>query len=181
MTTTPALHPDKLHVLARDEGMHLHVLGQLATIKATAGETGSMTAVEVVADRGFGPPVHCHRTEDEIVVVLEGEVEFRSGDTTTVGTTGACAYLPHGLPHTFQVLSETARMLSVTASVDGAPQFDRMFEAMGTRSEEPVMPTGPVEVNPGELAAINAAHGVDIVGPPPGALGDRVGTGAQLS
>lgn len=172
MTTSVALDPDKLHVLARDEGTHHHVLGQLATIKATAGDTGSLTAVEVVADRGFGPPLHCHRDEDELVVVLDGEVAFRSGDSETVASTGACAYLPHGVPHTFQVLSASARMLSVTASVAASPQFDKMFEAMGTPAAEPVMPTGPVEVDPGELAAINVAHGVDILGPPPGPLAD---------
>ena len=172
MTTSTPLHPDKVHVLARDEGSHLHVIGQLATIKATAGDTGSLTAVEVVADRGFGPPLHCHRDEDELVIVLDGDVEFRSGDTEIVAGTGACAYLPHGIPHTFQVLSETARMLSVTASVAGNPQFDKMFEAMGSATAEPTIPTGPVQVDPGELAAINAAHGVDIVGPPPGPLVD---------
>lgn len=170
MTTSVALHPDEIHVLARDEGSHLHVLGQLATIKATAGDTGSLAAVEVVADRGFGPPLHGHRDEDELVVVLDGEVEFRSGDTEIVATTGACAYLPHGIPHTFQVLSETARMLSVTASVARSPRFDKMFEAMGTPTVEPVMPTGTVRIDPGELADINTAHGVDIVGPPPGPL-----------
>lgn len=172
MTTSVALRPDKIHVLARDEGSHLHVLGQLATIKATAGDTGSLTAVEVVANRGFGPPVHCHRDEDELVVVLDGEVEFTSGDTKIVGSTGACAYLPHGIPHTFQVISQSARMLSVTASAVGRPQFDKMFEAMGTAVAEPVMPMGPMQVDPVELANINAAHGVDIVGPPPAPLTD---------
>lgn len=170
MTTPQALNPNEIHVLARDEGSHLHVLGQLATIKATAGDSGSLSAVEVFAGKGFGPPLHCHRDEDELVVVLDGEVAFRSGDTEINASAGACAYLPHGIPHTFQVLSETARMLSVTASVAGAPQFDQMFAAMGTPAAEPVPPMGPVEVDPGELALINANHGVDILGPPPGPL-----------
>ncbi len=172
MTNSVELHPDKIHVLARDEGAHLHAIGQLVTIKATAGDTGSLTSAEVVADRGFGPPLHCHRDEDELVVVLDGEVEFRSGDTEIVASTGAVAYLPHGVPHTFQVLSERARMLSVTASVAGPPRFDKMFEAMGTPSAEPVVPTGPVEVDPGEVAAVGAAHGVDVVGPPPEPLAE---------
>lgn len=167
MTNSLALDPNTLTVLGRDEGEHLHVLGQLATIKATAGETGSMTAVEFVADRGFGPPLHCHRTEDELVLVLDGEVAFRSGETEIIARTGASAYLPHGVPHTFQVLSESARILSVTASVDGVPQFDNMIEAMGTPTADPVMPSTPPMIDPGELAMINAQHGVDILGPPP--------------
>jgi hypothetical protein len=63
-------------------------------------------------------------------------------------------------------------MLSVTASVSGPPLFDKMFEAMGTPTSKPVMPVGPVEVDPAQLAAINADHGVDILGPPPAPLAD---------
>ena len=170
MTISLALDPNTLTVLDRDEGEHLHVLGLLATVKATAGETGSMTAVEFVADRGFGPPLHCHRTEDELVVVLEGEVAFRSGETETIAKTGASAYLPHGVPHTFQVLSESARILSVTASVDGVPQFDKIFKTLGTPTADPVMPTAAPKIDPGELAVVHAQHGIDILGPPPAPL-----------
>lgn len=172
MTKTTMLDPNQIHVLRRDEGEHLHVLGQLATIKATAGQSGALAAVEVVAERGFGPPLHCHRDEDELVVVLEGDVAFHRGETEIIASAGACAYLPHGTPHTFQVLSATARMLSVTASVAGPPRFDQMFVAMGQPATEPSLASGPVEVDPGELVLINADHGVDIVGPPPGPLVD---------
>jgi uncharacterized cupin superfamily protein len=66
----------------------MHALDNLVTFKATAGESGALTAVEFLAPRGFGPPLHCHRDEDELVVVLEGEVAFRSGDTEAVTGTG---------------------------------------------------------------------------------------------
>ncbi len=47
MTISSVLSPDTLHVLARDEGAHRHVLGQLATIKATAGNTGSFHQIVI--------------------------------------------------------------------------------------------------------------------------------------
>ncbi|MGI9596156.1 MAG: cupin domain-containing protein [Acidimicrobiales bacterium] len=169
-TTNPATN-EQITVLERDEGKNLHFLNNLATIKVTADSSGSMSAVEFLSPRGFGPPLHCHRDEDELVVVLDGEVEFRSGDNTTVAKAGACAYLPHGIPHTFQVLSPTARMLSVTSSAGLAPRFDRMVAALGTPADTPIIPP-QTEVDPGPVALINAEHGIDVLGPPPAPLPD---------
>jgi hypothetical protein len=39
----------------------MHFLNNLATIKVAPGSSGSMSAVEFVAPKGFGPPVHVHR------------------------------------------------------------------------------------------------------------------------
>lgn len=170
-TNSAELDPDTLTVLGRDEGQHFHFLDNLATIKATAGSTGALTAVEFRAPRGFGPPLHVHRDEDEIVIVLEGEVAFRSGDTEIVATAGATAYLPHAVPHSFQVLSDTARMTSITASAAGAPRFDRFVGAVGDAIDEPVMPE-PSPVDPARLARMCDEFGMDVLGPPPAPLAD---------
>ena len=170
-TTHTELGPDTLTVLGRDEGPHFHFLDNLATIKATAGSTGALTAVEFRAPRGFGPPLHVHRDEDEIVIVVDGEVAFRSGDTEIVATAGATAYLPHGVPHTFQVLSDTATMTSITASVAGAPRFDQFVGAVGDGVDEPVMPE-PAPVDPAHLARMCDQFGMDVLGPPPAPLAD---------
>ena len=165
------LDPDTITVLGRDEGPHFHFLDNLATVKATAGESGALTAVEFVAPKGFGPPVHVHRDEDELVLVLEGEVAFRSGDTEMIGGPGSTAYLPHGVPHTFQVLTETARMTSVTASVAGTPRFDRFVAAVGESVGEAALPA-PAPVDPAYLGRMCDEFGMDVLGPPPGPLGD---------
>lgn len=165
------LDPDAITVLGRDEGPHFHFLDNLATVKATAGDTGALTAVEFVAPKGFGPPVHVHRDEDELVLVLEGEVAFRSGDTEVIAGPGSTAYLPHGVPHTFQVLTETARMTSVTASVAGSPRFDRFVSAVGDSVDQATMPA-PAPVDPAHLGRMCDEFGMDVVGPPPGPLAD---------
>ncbi len=64
--------PKEALVLGPDEGIHLHLLNHLATIKM-AGEGGSMSVVEFLAPRGFGPPLHSHRREDELFVILDGK------------------------------------------------------------------------------------------------------------
>ncbi len=157
------------YLLARDEGRHTHFLNHLATTKVTADQAGTMTAVEFFAPRGFGPPLHVHDDEDEILVVLDGEIAFSSGDVEAVATTGGLAWLPHGRPHTFQVLSDTARYLSVTASTTGRPRFDQFVAALGAPTDDPTLPS-PEEIDPGRVAAVGSAHGITMMGPPPAPL-----------
>lgn len=166
MDTQTAPSTDDVYVLARDEGPHMHFLNNLATIKVAPGSSGSMSAVEFLAPKGFGPPVHVHRDEDEIVVVLDGEIAFQRGGEEIIATTGALAYLPHGVSHTFQVLSDTARMLSVTASAKGTPEFDLMVASLGEPTSIAEVPE-PMDIDPAHVAQMCGAHGVDIVGPPP--------------
>lgn len=160
---------DQPYVVAQNEGIHGHFLNNLATIKAAPGDRGLMSAVEFAAPQGFGPPLHVHADEDEIVVVLEGEVVFRSGETETVATEGAMAYLPRAIPHTFQVLSESARMLSVTARTTGSPDFDAFVADLSTPTSTVAIPE-PTPVDGGRVAEVGAAHRITVLGPPPEAL-----------
>lgn len=159
------------YVLQRDEGEHLHFLNHLATRKVAGDASGSMTAIEFFAPRGFGPPLHCHDTEDEVMVVLEGEIAFRSGDVETVGRSGATVFLPHGVPHTFQVLSETARFTTVTADRTRPPVFDAMVATLGTATDVAELPE-PGEIDAGRVAQVCGEHGIEVLGPPPAPLAD---------
>ena len=154
------------YLLAKDEGVHRHFLNHLATTKVDAGEAGSMAAIEFVAPKGFGPPLHVHDDEDEVMIVLDGEVAFRSGDDEQIGTAGTTVYLPHGVPHTFQVLSESARFTTVAARLHGAPLFGRFVAELGDDLTSPVTPA-PIEINPAAVAESGARHGITILGPPP--------------
>lgn len=149
-----------------DGGEYYHFLGHLATVKVASGEDGQLSVVEFLAPRGFGPPLHRHNDEDELFVILDGELTFRTGDLERVGGEGTVALLPRAVPHSFQVMSETARILNVTAASDGPPQFDSMVAALGMPSAEAVMP-GPMDLDPGQVAEVCATHGIDVLGPPP--------------
>ena len=160
---------DAPYALAQGEGVHRHFLNHLATTKVDAGDDGSMAAIEFSAPKGFGPPLHIHSEEDELMVVLEGEVAFRSGDDEQIGTAGSTVYLPHGVPHTFQVLSESARITTVAARLHGAPLFGKFVAELGSDLDSPVLPD-PVEIDPGAVAEAAARHGMTILGPPPAPL-----------
>lgn len=169
-TPTAALpSPEQPYVVDRDEGEHRHFLNHVATTKIDPGESGSLSAIEFVAPKGFGPPLHVHEDEDEMMVVLDGEIVFRSGGREQTGVSGSTVFLPRGVPHTFQVLSESARFTTVTASPKGAPRFGRFVAELGDDLAEPVAPD-PVEIDPGAVAEAGARHGITILGPPPGPL-----------
>lgn len=156
-------------VLAPGEGEHYDFLNNLATVKLAAGDHGSMSVVEFLAPHGFGPPEHRHNDEDELFIILEGELTFFTGGERFQGGAGSFACLPKAIPHTFQVVSEAARILNVTASRTTVPQFDRMVAALGTPTERLSLPE-PGPIDPGAVAEVCAAHNIDIVGPPPAPL-----------
>ncbi len=153
-------------VIAPGSGHHLHFLNHLATIKVRGGATGALSVVEFAAPRGLGPPLHRHQDEDELFVVLEGELAFHCGDDALMASEGGIAFLPHGIPHTFQVHSPTARFVCVTGSRLTAPRFDRMVSALGVGTEQAVLPE-PGPIDPTHVADVCLEHGIQILGPPP--------------
>ncbi len=165
-TTTHSRPEAEPYLLERDKGRHLHFLNHLATIKVAAEAGHALSVVEFVAQRGTGAPLHRHLHEDELFVVLEGELAFFSGETRMLGRTGTTAFLPRRSAHTFQVLSEEARFICITARGDGYPEFDAMVAALGTAAPSASLPE-PGPIDPGRVAEICAAHGIEILGPPP--------------
>lgn len=153
-------------ILDADAGARFHFLDNLATVKVSAGAEGDLSVVEFLAPRGFGPPLHQHNDEDELFVILDGELMLHTDDRKHAAGTGVVAMLPRAVPHTFQVLSESARFLNVTGSSSGAPRFDQMVARLGVPTESHLMPE-PMDIDPGEVAEVCAAHGIDILGPPP--------------
>lgn len=165
MHTNDISTPRLPEVLAPGTGHHLHFLNHLATVKVSPGTSGAMSVVEFTAERGFGPPLHQHRDEDELFVVLEGAVAFHAGDVRALTEEGAIALLPAGLAHTFQVHSTTARFVCVTAVVGAAARFDQLVTALGTPVASPTLPA-PGPIDPGHVAEVCQTFGVDVLGPP---------------
>jgi mannose-6-phosphate isomerase-like protein (cupin superfamily) len=165
-TTRQARAPE---VSAPGTGHHLHFLNHLATVKVAADGTGALSAVEFLAPRGFGPPLHRHEDEDELFVVLDGELAFHHGEDRLIAGAQGVAMLPRGVPHTFQVLSETARFICVTGSSAGVPRFDQMVTVLGVPTDVAALPE-PGYIDATVVADICGQHGIEVLGPPPGPL-----------
>jgi mannose-6-phosphate isomerase-like protein (cupin superfamily) len=156
----------KAMVLEEKEGRSLWHLGALLTFKALGSETGGqLWAVEGLADKNMGVPLHVHQAEDEFWFVLEGEFGFVIGDETKTGGPGTFIYIPHGVPHSFYILSETGRWIG-----GGTPAIlDGFFFETGepaTSLTLPPPPTAPPDVE--MLVASLKRYGTDTLGPPPG-------------
>jgi hypothetical protein len=108
-------------------------------------------------------PLHTHRREDEIWYVLEGEIRFVVGEEARVAGPGAFVYIPRNVPHTFQVLSETARWFGI-----GTPAgLDQWFFDTGMPAESLHLPPPPIAPPDVEAIVISLkAYGTETIGPP---------------
>ena len=78
-------------------------------------------SVNVATGAGAGSALHTQSAHDEIVVVLEGEAEFRVGDETKVVKVGDVVFIPQNTIHgRLRTISSTWVALSIYA-----PYFDR--------------------------------------------------------
>ncbi len=122
-----------------DEGEARWWFGGLATIKATAEQTGGhYTLVEVLEPEGEGP-LHVHYREDEGFWVLEGEMTFEIGEQTIKAGPGSFVFGPKDVPHRFTVDSGPARLLFIL-SPGG---FEEFVYATSEPAEEHALPPAP--------------------------------------
>ena len=131
-----------------------HPLGGEVSFKVRGEESGrTLTAFETVVAPGEGPPLHTHAGEEETLYVLEGEVRFKLGDELHSGSVGSFAFVPRGMPHTFQNVGGTRARMLIHFSPSGMERFFDGVDAL----EAP---------GPDVFATLGAEVGMTVVGPP---------------
>lgn len=106
-----------MNVLLAGEGRAVP-LGESArfVVKEDGSRTrGNLVVAEMEIDPDFVAPVqHIHHAHEESWYVLDGEVEFGSGDRRTRVGAGGWVLVPIGVPHTFSNPGDRpARFLAV--------------------------------------------------------------------
>ena len=134
-------------------------------LAVSAAEDGRVSAAEFWMPAQFGPPLHVHHSEDELLQILEGTVRVACGDTDVVLRAGGFAYLPRGVPHTFWVQGSAPARMLVIFTPGGAEQ---MFADSGVPTDTPRLPEDG-GTSPGALDALMSRYRVEYVGPPLGA------------
>jgi mannose-6-phosphate isomerase-like protein (cupin superfamily) len=120
-------------------------------------DTGGLFAIgQQINEPGSGPPLHCHRREDETFFIIEGEYEFLIGGRFLRLPTGCTVFGPRGVPHTFRSVGPGRGRIQVTITPAG---FEQMFDELGALAE-----FGPPD--PEQFVAVAKKYGVDILGPP---------------
>ncbi len=143
-------------------------LNSLVTIRVSCqdGQDG-VSIIEHRVGPGDSPPLHLHRTEDEIFHILEGDFFVKVQDQEQRLGPGSIALVPKGVPHTYRAESpEGGRFLTITVHGD----FERFVRSMGRPAQRPELPE-PAVPSPEAIQALTetaAQFGIEIVGPPLG-------------
>jgi quercetin dioxygenase-like cupin family protein len=166
-------------VVGPGEGCALWHGDALWEFRVRSEETGNrLWLAELTAARGWASPVHLHSREDEVFVVLDGELWVQVDGTEYVVPTGGTAYLPVGRPHAYRVDSERARFLAI-----GTPGgFDGWIEETGRTAEQRTLPP-PATEEPDWPAyvAVLASYGVQFIAPPPVPVGAGSAAGREVA
>lgn len=139
----------------------------LVTIRvSTSDGQDGISVLEHRVPHGFSPPLHLHRTEDEVFHVLEGEFRVRVQDQEHRLGAGDVLLGLKGVPHTYHVESaQGGRCLTITVRGD----FERFVRAVSRPAARPELPepAGPPSSEALQaLRATAAKYGIELVGPP---------------
>ena len=132
----------------------------LIPTEATGGKT---SVFRTTMREGFSPPRHIHTREDEVFLVLDGEVAFDVDGRLLLAGPGTSVYMPRGIPHTFRIESPVARMLGVIAP-GGFEELFRNLSVPAGRRELPPVGTVPLDIP--AVMAEQTRLGTQVVGPP---------------
>ncbi len=110
------------------QGEALWFFGGLATVKASAEQTGGRFSIsEQMFPGGMATPLHSQPDDDETFYVLEGELTFFLAENPPFrAAVGAFVHIPKGVAYVFRVDSETARYLDLTTT-----QHEHFMRAAG--------------------------------------------------
>jgi quercetin dioxygenase-like cupin family protein len=145
-----------------EDGERLWFVGTLATIKVPGEAIGGRFALlEFLLPHHASPPLHTH-PQDETFTLLDGRMTVQVEDQRFELEAGGTAAVPMGVPHTFRVDSDGARMLVLSTPAG----LERLVRDAGVPTAAPTLP--PPETprpSPDELAGIFSAHGQVTLGP----------------
>jgi quercetin dioxygenase-like cupin family protein len=149
-----------------DSEKYFWFLNSLTTIRvsAQAGDD-QLSVVEQRARKGYSPPLHLHRAQDEIFHVLEGEFRIRVGNQEQRLKAGHILLVPKGTPHTFIIeSSKGGHWLGITVGTD----YENFVRALARPAEHLDVPPAGEDTSPENLLTNTmtaAQFGIDIVGP----------------
>jgi len=113
-------------------GKSWNILGQRYFPKASCAST---FAFETNSDPGQHVPVHVHPSQDEFILVLDGELDLKLDGVWSKAKAGDLVRMPRGLPHGYFNKSQApARALFW---VSPAGKLEALFDALHELSDIP--------------------------------------------
>lgn len=138
-------------------------LGGQTRIRVPGAVTNqAMSVLEFSETQGQAPPLHIHDGEDEVWIVLDGEISFFVGDKRHDLTAGEIAYGPRGVPHSYLVRSPQSRMAAVFAPAG----IEEWFRKNGSPVTD--VNGAPALFDIDAIVASAQEFQLRVAGPPPG-------------
>jgi hypothetical protein len=110
---------------------------------------------EQIVPPGYGVPPHRHDSDDELFVMLDGELTVAGPEGEMRVGKGACVQLPRGIAHSFRNDSpQPARVLVIALPGLQALEMFRHFDSAARR---------PVPATPPQIMEIASQYGVHFV------------------
>jgi mannose-6-phosphate isomerase-like protein (cupin superfamily) len=160
-TSTPAPIQRLLRQTAAGEGDAYWFFDSLMTVRAA--EPGQPIVIEATVAPGGGAPLHVHDDLDDTFYLVSGRLAMRCGEQAFAVEPGAYVALPHGIPHTFRVISdEPAVMLQIHTD----DSFLRFIKAVGQPATSRTLPAGPPAADMDTAFKVAAETGQPVIGPP---------------
>ncbi|MVA99641.1 cupin domain-containing protein [Nitratireductor sp. CAU 1489] len=129
-------------------GTTWNILGQVYFPKASCAST---FAFETNSDPGQFVPVHIHPTQEEFILVQEGELDLKLDGEWSKAKAGDLVRMPRGIPHGyFNKSDKPARALFW---VSPAGELEALFNRLHDLTD------------PDEVVKISAEHAVDFLPP----------------
>ncbi|MBN9063518.1 MAG: cupin [Rhizobiales bacterium 65-9] len=129
-------------------GVQWNILGQIYFPKAACE---SAFAFETNSDPGQFVPVHVHPTQDEFILVQEGELDLKLGGEWTKAKAGDLVRMPRGVPHGY--FNKSDKPTRALFWVSPAGMLETLFKKLHDLSD------------PAEVVKISARHEVNFLPP----------------
>lgn len=118
----------------------IHYIAHTFSFLVTGKDTdNSFALIHCFFRKGFTPPPHFHKYEDESFYILDGIMEFNAGDKKSTGGVGEFIVLPKNVPHSFNVVTETAKALLLITPAG----FETVFKEFGKPAKTLDLPPVP--------------------------------------
>jgi quercetin dioxygenase-like cupin family protein len=134
--------------------------GSALSLKVTGEQSRGGVTVLAGVVRSGGPPLHVHESEDEVVVVVEGELDYQVGDQRGTLAAGGMLWFPRQVPHAVANLGERPCRFITVVTPAGIEDFFR-----AQRDYLAGLPAGAAP-DPARLAELPGAKERPVVGPP---------------
>ncbi|MDQ2797951.1 MAG: cupin domain-containing protein [Actinomycetota bacterium] len=162
MSTLNISSPSAAFSRGQDRHRQLWAGGTIFDIVLAGAQTGGTLALlDQTGRRGDTTPLHVHREEAEIFYVLDGRIAAWHGDEVEELTVGDAVYLPAAEPHALGVLTDTARIVTITAPAG----FADFVRAAGMDADRSAPISWEFDID--RITQAAPRHGIDIIGPPP--------------